>query len=87
MHHFVIAGKKWLWKYTRLKGRAEGWAYIPEGRGTGKVLIDNRLKNRVRLEVELHEALHCIFPQMSEQTITEGAKDLSKVLWHLGYRL
>lgn len=83
MHHFLIAGTKWVWKYTRLKGKADGWAYL----GQGKVLIDSRLKGRARLEVELHEALHCLFPQMSEETVTDGARDVSRVLWHLGYRL
>ena len=51
------------------------------------LLIDSRLTRRQRLETECHEALHCCFPQMSEETITQAGADLSRILWALGYRL
>lgn len=81
-HHFLIGGVKWLWRYTRLRGRAAGWTYHGE-----KILIDDRLKKRARLETECHEFLHAANPQLSEEAVTQQAKDLSKILWSLGYRL
>jgi len=89
-HHFLIAGAKWLWRYTKLRGQAAGWAYIPNAGGAEsqrKVLIDSRLKNRSRMETEIHEALHVCFPQVSEEVITASARDLSRILWFLGYRI
>lgn len=89
-HHYRIGGIVWLWRYTRLRGEAAGWAYLAGAANPDKqrkVLIDSRLKNRARLETEIHEALHCCFPQMSEDAITQAGSDLSKILWALGYRL
>lgn len=89
-HHFLIAGVRWLWRYTRLRGNAAGWAYLPDSKNPNmprKVLIESRLKGRPRLETEIHEALHICFPQVDEAVITEAGRDISRVLWHLGYRL
>jgi hypothetical protein len=89
-HHFLIAGFRWLWRYTRLRGRAAGWAYLPDPTKPGgerKILIDERLKGRARCETEVHEALHACFPQMSEESITSAARDIAKILWALGYRV
>jgi len=89
-HHFTIAGTVWLWRRTRLRGRAAGWTYWPDAKSPNlrpRVLIDSRLKGRARLETELHEGLHCAFPQMSEETITEVARDLARVVHAIGYRL
>lgn len=89
-HHFTIAKLKWLWRYTRLRGQAAGWAYLPhpsKPRATRKILIDSRLTGRSRLETEVHEALHACFPQVSEETITEAGADIARILWSLGYRI
>jgi hypothetical protein len=89
-HHFTIGGLRWLWRYTRLKGQAAGWAYLPDVKNPSlprKVLIDSRLVKRQRLETEIHEGLHCCFPQMSEESITQAGGDLARILWALGYRI
>lgn len=90
-HHFKIGGLKWLWRYTRLRGRAAGWAYLPDpnhpGKGIRKVLIDQTLNGRGRLETEVHEAIHCSFPQMSEESVTMAGADIARILWALGYRI
>lgn len=80
-HHFTIAGVKWLWRYTRLRGNAAGWTYHGQ-----KVLIDQSLKKRSKLETECHEFLHAANPSLSEEAVTQQAKDLSRILWSLGYR-
>jgi hypothetical protein len=88
-HHFLIRGIRVLWRYSRLRGRAAGWAQWPDEKNPGlarKVLIDSRLKNRSRLETEIHECLHQLFPDLSEETVTGAGRDLARILWALGYR-
>jgi len=89
-HHFKIGGLVWLWRYTRLRGTAAGWTIWPgskKGWKKPRVLIDQRLTGRARLETEIHEAIHVCFPQMSEEAVVVAGRDISKVLWALGYRL
>lgn len=38
------------------------------------------------LDTTLHELLHACFWDLSEETVLEVGKDLSEVLWALGYR-
>lgn len=83
-HRFTIGGKKWLWRYSILKGFADGWTEFERS----KVLIHSALKGRKRLEIELHEGLHAsLGPNISEECVTQTAKDLSMILYRLGYRL
>ena len=82
-HRFRIAGEHWLWRYSRLAGRAWGWTDY----GARKVLVDATLTGRKRLEIELHEGLHAALgPTVAEETVTHAASDLARVLWSLGYR-
>ena len=88
-HHFLVAGARWLVRFCRLKGQAAGWAYLPDHKSPKlprKILIDERLKGRAKLETIIHEFLHVCFPQVSEEHITEAARDIAKALWALGYR-
>lgn len=85
-HHFHLGinQEKWLWRYTTLKGSADGWTDYSKK----KVLLDRRAKHRTRLELELHEGLHSTLgPAISEEAVTAAASDLAKILWSLGYRL
>lgn len=88
-HHFLINGVRWLWRYTRLKGQAVGWTFMPDPKNQGvrkKVLIDDRLKSRARLNTEIHEFLHAANPTHSEEHVSQQADDLTRILWALGYR-
>jgi hypothetical protein len=85
-HHFHIGlnNEKWLWRYSPLKGGADGWTEYAKR----KVLIHSKLKGRQRLECELHEGLHATLgPTVSESCVEQAAKDLAKILHSLGYRL
>lgn len=87
-HHFTIRGIRLLWRYSRLRGMAAGWAYIPDDSKKGrKVLIHDKLAGRKRLEIEIHEAMHHCFPDVCEETITESARDVARILYTLGYRI
>ncbi len=81
-HRVTLAGRVWTWCYTRLRGSADGWA-----NDNGTVLIHDKLPPQRLLEVELHEALHCLYPDLSEEAVTNGACDLRRLLYGtLGYR-
>ena len=83
-HHFNIDGERWLWRYSPLKGAADGWTDYEKR----KVLIHKGLTGRKRLEIEIHEGLHMTLgPAISEESVTQAAKDLARVLHSLGYRL
>lgn len=82
-HRFTIRGEPVNWRYTRLRGSADGYAKFEPRR----VLINERLAGRQRLEVEIHEALHQAFYDLDESVVLEVGKDISRILWKLGYRL
>lgn len=89
-HHFSINGVKWPWRYTILRGAAQGWTFMPDPKSPNvgrKVLIDARLTGRARLNTEIHEFLHAANPTQSEEHVAQQGDDLTRILWSLGYRL
>lgn len=83
-HHVTIDGRRWLLRFTRLKGSAAGWAYLPDGKNPDmprKILVDERLAGGQRLETILHEIAHAALgPNISEEAVTELAKVQRRVL-------
>jgi hypothetical protein len=88
VRRFRINGRMWPWKYVRLKGGNDGYAYTPEPgeEKLHKVLIHAGLAGRKRLRVELHEFLHAAFPDLDETVIDGRSRELCGILWALGYR-
>ena len=89
-HSFLIGGVRWLWRYTSLKGSAIGWTFFPDPKNLNvkkKILIDERLTRRARLNTEIHEFLHAANPTQSEEHVTQQGDDLTRILWAIGYRL
>lgn len=89
-HHFTIRGVRVLWRYARLRGRAAGWSITPDEKRPDlerKVLVDDRLRGRARLETEIHEAIHQLFPDLAEETVSGAGRDLARILWALRYRI
>ena len=85
-HHVTIDGKRWLLRFTRLKGDAAGWTYFDNAKRP-RILIDEKLRGGARLETILHELLHAsLGPNISEEAITEAAKVQRRVLTMLGYK-
>lgn len=79
-HLFTLNGdEKWLIRFTTLKGMAYGITYTRKAKHPRIVLHDG-MRGRHRLTVLIHELLHAIFPQASEDVIEQAGKDLSKVL-------
>ena len=89
-HRFSICGKTWLWRYARLVWRSAGWTIWPDSKAKDqqlKILIDSSLRGSRRLEIEIHEFLHAANPSISEEHVAAQAKDLSSILFKLGYRI
>ena len=85
-HHVTIDGKRWLLRFTRLKGLAAGWTYFDNAKRP-RILIDEKLKGGTRLETIVHELLHAsLGPTISEESVTEAARVIRRTLWTLGYR-
>ena len=82
-HRFTIRGEPVRWRYTRLRGSADGYARF-EPR---EVILHSGLTGRRRLECELHEAIHQAFYDLDEKVVLEVGQDFAKILWKLGYRL
>jgi hypothetical protein len=79
-HHVTIDGKRWLLRFTPLKGDAAGWTFFDNAKRP-RILIDNKLKGWARAETILHEILHAALgPNISEEAITEAAKVQRRVL-------
>ena len=85
-HQLTIDGKRWLLRFTRLKGDAAGWTFF-DNSARPRILIDERLRGGTRLETIVHELLHAsLGPTISEEAVTEAAKVIRRTLWNLGYR-
>lgn len=52
----------------------------------GVVYLDQRLKGKKHMEIILHECLHLLYPDDSEEAIVDKSVTLCKILWKEGYR-
>jgi hypothetical protein len=51
------------------------------------LFVDENLANEFELlDTTIHEALHATFEKLSEKSVEEGATDIARFLWRLGYR-
>jgi len=51
-----------------------------------RIILDKKLKGKKHLEIIIHEKLHMLFPDLTEEVITKKARELCQVLWKDGYR-
>ncbi len=85
-HSVTIDGRRWLLRFTRLKGDAAGWTFFPNA-ARPRILIDERLRGGARLETIVHELLHAsLGPTISEESVTEAARVIRRTLTTLGYK-
>lgn len=73
-HHITIDGKRWLLRFTRLRGDAMGWTFF-DNATSPRILIDDRLRGGQKIETVLHEIAHAVLgPTVSEEAVTELAR-------------
>lgn len=51
-----------------------------------KIHIDSRLRGKTKLATYIHEYLHILFPDFSENRILEIESQMATYLWNLNYR-
>jgi hypothetical protein len=79
-HSITIDGKRWLLRFTKLKGDAAGWTFF-DGAARPRILIDERSRGWSRIETILHELAHATLgPNISEEAVTELARVQRRVL-------
>ena len=85
-HHIKIDGKRWLLRFTRLRGDAMGWTFF-DNATSPRILIDERLRGSQRIETILHEIAHAVLgPTVSEEAVTELARVQRRVLGMLNVK-
>lgn len=76
-YHFDINGQKWLIRFSRrMRGKANGWCDYSQR----KILVDDRLTPRVKLDVLIHEVVHAIHRSLSEESVTYTGTKLAEII-------
>ena len=73
-HRIKIAYKK--------LGREKIWGHADEY----PLIVDERVKGKKKLEIILHESLHRLYPNASEEEVEKNSIILTHTLWHEGFR-
>ena len=80
-HHVTIEGKRWLLRFTRLRGDAMGWTFF-DNSSRPRILIDERLRGGAKLETILHEIAHAVLgPTISEESMRQWRQTSRSRLW------
>ena len=64
-------------------GKQKAWGLADSD---GLVFLDSRLKGKKALEILLHECLHLLYVDDSEEEIIKKSVILTNTLWHEKYR-
>jgi len=69
-------------KYKKL-GKEKVWGLADS---QGIIYLDSRLKGKKHLEILIHETLHLLYPEDSEDEIIEKSIVLTNIVWNQRYR-
>jgi hypothetical protein len=69
-------------KYKKL-GKEKVWGLADS---QGIIYLDSRLKGKKHLEILIHETLHLLYPDDSEDEIVEKSIVLTNIIWKQRYR-
>lgn len=84
MHH-VFRGRRYEFEFSNaLPKDLDGDTDDPSIKGP-HLRVRWGLNSKRSLEVTIHEALHACYWDLSEEAVTEGARDIAKFLTRLGY--
>lgn len=75
--HIDIKGGQWLIRFSRrMRGRAYGWCDY----SLKKIMVDARQPLVLKLEVLVHEVLHAIHPDLSEEAVAYTGTKLAEAV-------
>ena len=69
-------------KYKKL-GKEKVWGLADS---QGIIYIDSRLNGKKHLEILIHETLHLLYPEDSEDEVVERSIILTNLIWKQRYR-
>jgi hypothetical protein len=70
-------------KYQKLgKHKAWGMAHFDDN----TIVVDSKLRSKKKMEIIIHEVLHCLFKDMEEDEIIRKSIILTNTLWHENFR-
>ena len=85
--HITILGKRWRLVYDgRIGNDKDGYCTPPDQPGR-TIAVRSTLAGEKRLDCELHEMLHAADWTKDEAWVGQVARDISRALWRLGYRV
>jgi hypothetical protein len=70
-------------KYKKL-GKFKAWGMANYDDNT--IEVDSNLKAKKKMEIILHECLHCLFKDMDEEDVIKNSVILTNTLWHENFR-
>ena len=70
-------------KYAKL-GKQKVWGFA---HSDGLIEVDERLKGKKKMEIIIHEIVHLLNPEDSEEEVVRKSVILTNTLWHEKYRM
>lgn len=80
-----LDGRYWTLTTARIPGY-DGLAENHSKTVNKHIWLNEKLKGKDLLGTILHELLHCVEPRWSEDAVLQLEKDITEILWSLGYR-
>jgi len=83
-----LGGKEWLVHFVRSREiPSDRWGDCghPDDR-TPTIRVRRAVEGINRMDLIIHEALHAIYPDESEEIVHRSATELANLLWACGYR-
>jgi hypothetical protein len=82
----VKLGGKW-WRFVASGNLKDFGRMDDPGVARGRVIrVATWQSEEELLDTILHELIHCCRPELEENTVTEMAREMARVMWRLGYR-
>ena len=82
----VRLGRKY-WQLRFSANLADYGSMVDQGHASGRLIrIGTWQGEQDTLDTIIHEALHCSRPELDEAAVDATARDISRLLWRLGYR-
>jgi hypothetical protein len=77
---------KW-WRLRMVPQLRDYGDMVDPGRAEGRqIRIGTWQSEEEKLDTILHELLHCVEPCWTEERVAQASREMSRVLWRLGYR-
>jgi hypothetical protein len=80
-----LGGKYWTLRFAA--NMRDYGDMVDPGKASGRLIrIGTWQAESDRLDTVIHEAIHAIRPELDESAVDSTARDISRLLWRLGYR-